>query len=214
LIDNGLVAEKVELVVTDMLSAYGSVISTLFVNALHQFCIFHLIQFVNKALKEALKEHRIAHYPKKERKEAHRISFLMLKGEDKLSLEEREKVILFCEKHPEVTPNYALKEGIRMLYATAKETGQAYAYKDILDEAYVTKIAEPMKKMWVFLKDNFEKTIAYLHKGYPADKTNNDAERMMRKIKRIQQTHYFLRNTDNYIRKIRVVLGIQTPIAA
>jgi transposase len=213
LIGNGLVADKVELVVTDMLPAYDSVISTLFVNALHQFCIFHLIQSINKALKEALKEHRTANYPKKERKEAHLISFLMLRGEEKLSDTEREKVLLFCEKHPEATPNYALKEDIRVLYATAKNPAQAYAYRDVLDESYATKIAEPMKKVWTFLKDNFEKTIAYLRKDYPADKTNNDAERMMRMIKRTQQTHYFLRNTDNYIKKVKVVLGIQTPVA-
>ena len=53
-----------------------------------------------------------------------------------------------------------------------------------------------------------------LKNGYFLDKTNNDAERMMRTIKRTQQTHYFLRNENNYIKKIRVVLGIQIPIAA
>ncbi len=60
LIANGLVAEKVALVVTDMLPAYESVISNLFVNALHQFCIFHLVQQVNKALKKTLQAHRTA----------------------------------------------------------------------------------------------------------------------------------------------------------
>ena len=43
---------------------------------------------------------------------------------------------------------------------------------------------------------------------------NNDAERLMRAIKRTQQTHYFLQNENNYVKKIRVVLGIQIPIAA
>jgi transposase-like protein len=56
LISKGLVAENVALVVTDMLPVYGSVIKALFVNAKHQFCIFHLIQQVNKALKETLKQ--------------------------------------------------------------------------------------------------------------------------------------------------------------
>ena len=213
LISQGLVAENVALVVTDMLPAYGSVIAALFVNAKHQFCIFHLIQQVNKALKETLKQHRIDNYPKGERKEAQNIAYLMLAGEEKLSDIARQKVLLFCEKHPELRPNYALKEDIRTLYATAQNPAQAYAYKDILDQTYENKIAVPIKKVWTFLKDNFEKTIAYLRTDYKKDKTNNDAERMMRSIKRTQQTHYFLRNSTNYIRKIRVILGIQKPIA-
>jgi transposase-like protein len=214
LIAKGLVAEKVELVVTDMLPAYEVVITTLFVNALHQFCIFHLMQNVNKALKESLKDHRIASYPKGERKEAHQTALLMLKGEDKLSETERNKVQLFCEAHPEILPNYALKEDIRTMYATVRTPQQAYAYKDILEDLYASKIAKPLRKNWDFIKDNFEKTIAYLRSNRPADKTNNDAERMMRAIKRTQQTHYFLRNEHNYIRKIRCVLGIQKPIAS
>ena len=214
LIDKGLVTENVELVVTDMLPAYSAVIATLFPNALHQFCIFHLIQSVNKSLKEALKAHRTAHYPKGERKEAHQTSLLILKGEEKLSETERNKVEAFYLKHPEILPNYALKEDIRVMYATAQTPEQAYAYKDILDDTYATKIAKPMLKNWQFIKENFEKTIAYLRKDRPHDKTNNDAERMMRAIKRTQQTHYFLRNEDCYIKKIRCVLGIQKPIAS
>lgn len=214
MIDKGLPAENVHLVVTDMLSAYSAVILKMFPNALHQFCIFHLIQSVNKALKEALKAHRIANYAKGERKEAHQTSLLMLKGEEKLSETERNKVEAFCLKHPEILPNYALKEDIRVLYATVQTPEQAYAYKDILEDTYATKIAEPMQKNWQFINENFENTIAYLRKDRPADKTNNDAERMMRAIKRTQQTHYFLRNEDCYIRKIRCVLGIQKPIAS
>ena len=213
LITKGLVAEKVELVVTDMLAGYQAIIATLFVNALHQFCIFHLIQSVNKAFKASLKDHRVATYPAGERKQAHQTALLMLKGEEKLSETEKNRVQLFCQMHPEILPNYALKEDIRTMYATAKTPEQAYAYKDILQELYANKIAQPMLKNWNFIKDNFENTIAYLRKDRPADKTNNDAERMMRTIKRTQQTHYFLRNEDNYIRKIKVVLGIQKPIA-
>ena len=65
-----------------------------------------------------------------------------------------------------------------------------------------------------FFEKNFEQSIAYLKTGYLRDKTNNDAERMMRKIKRTQQTHYFLRDKENYIRKLSVVLGFKIPIAA
>ncbi len=50
-----------------------------------------------------------------------------------------------------------------------------------------------MLELLCWLSENFEKTIAYIKKGYFRDKTKNDAERLMRKIKRIQQTHYFIR---------------------
>ena len=122
-------------------------------------------------------------------------------------------MLLFCEKHPELSLNYAFKEDIRTLYGRADSPAQAYAYKDILEETYGEKMAKQMNKIWNFIKDNFEKTIAYLRVGYKADKTNNDAERMMRLIKRTQRTHYFLRNQDAYLRKIKVVLGIKKPIA-
>ncbi len=137
----------------------------------------------------------------------------MLKGQEKLTHTERENVLLFCEKHPDVSLNYAFKEDLLTLYATVQNPAQAYAYKDILEETYWDKLAKPMKKVWTFIKDNFEKTIAYLRTGYKADKTNNDAERMMRLIKRIQRTHYFLRKEDTYLRKIKVVLGMQKPTA-
>lgn len=90
---------------------------------------------------------------------------------------------------------------------------QAYACKDIIEDSYMNIISKPMEKVIDFIKTNFEQSIAYLRKGYFLDKTNNDAERMMRAIKRTQQTHYFLRNENNYIKKIRIILGIQKPIA-
>ena len=68
LIDKGLDAEKVELVVTDMLPAYKEVISELFPNALHQYCVFHFIQHINKLFKAALKLHRYKTFKVGERK--------------------------------------------------------------------------------------------------------------------------------------------------
>lgn len=214
LIDKGLDAKLVELVVTDMLEAYKEVIVELFPNALHQYCIFHFIQHINKLFKEALKVHRQANFAQGERKEAHLIALLMLKGQEHLSDQERIVVLNFCEQYPSMAANYALKEDIRFLYANAQSREQAYAYKDIIVELYSASISLKMSPTIAFLNDNFEQSIAYLKNGYFLDKTNNDAERMMRTIKRTQQTHYFLRNENNYIKKIRVVLGIQIPIAA
>ena len=213
LIDKGLNAEKVELVVTDMLPAYTEVIKKKFPNALHQYCVFHFIQNINKIFKDSLKAHRHTTFEAGERKPAHKISFLLLKGQEKLTDEEQIVVSEFCQVHPNVLANYAFKEDIRFLYATAESPEEAYAYKDMIECWYKNSISKPMEKALNSLKDNFEQTIAYLRKGYLLDKTNNDAERMMRTIKRTQQTHYFLRKEENYIKKVRCVLGIQIPIA-
>lgn len=213
LIDKGLDAEKVELVVTDMLPAYKEVISELFPNALHQYCVFHFIQHINKLFKAALKLHRYKTFKVGERKAAHQISLLMLKGQEKLTEAERSTVFAFCETYPDMGAGYALKEDIRTLYTDAKSLEQAYAYKDMIELWYTYTVCNEMQKALTFLKNNFEPTIAYLHKGYFLDKTNNDAERMMRTIKRTQQTHYFLRKEEYYIKKIRVTLGIQIPIS-
>jgi hypothetical protein len=214
LIDKGLDADKVEMVVTDMLPAYNSVIEEIFPNATHQYCIFHFIQSVNVFFKTALQVHRTATFEAGSRKDAHKTSFLLLKGQELLTLEEQEIVRIFIEEHPTVAADYALKEDIRCLYASVQTPVQAYAYLDIIQDLYTNTISESMQKALAFLENNFEKTISFLHKGYFLDRTNNDAERMMRQIKRTQQTHYFLRKEENYIKKIKVVLGVQIPIAA
>jgi transposase len=213
LINKGLNAEGVDLVVTDMLVAYQGVIKDIFPNALHQYCVFHFIQHINGIFKTALKEHRIASFKEGARKEAHLTSFLLLKGKEKLKAQEREKVLDFCEAHPTIGAAYALKEEIRTLYATVKTISHAVALKDIIEEKYSDLVCKTMKKGIDFLTTHFDGTIAYLKKGYFLDKTNNDAESMMRTIKRTQQTHYFFRTDDAYIKKIRAVLGIQQPFA-
>lgn len=214
LIHKGLDAEKVAMVVTDLLPAYSEVIAQTFPNAVHQCCIFHLIQSFNKELINALSVHRKATFSKGDRKEAHKTAFLLLKGQEKLTPTQREIVFDFCDTHPEIAANYALKEDIRTLYATVNTPAQAYALKDIIVEQYQNTITEPMKKGLELFVTHFDKSIAFLQKGFFLDRTNNDAERMMRAIKRVQQTHYFLRTDQTYMRKIRVVLGIQFPLAA
>lgn len=97
LIIKGLDTTKIKLVVTDMLPAYGGVIKELFPNALHQYCIFHFIQHFNKIFKAALLTHRQATFEEGERKSAHKISFLLLKGQEKLDDTERETVLDFCD---------------------------------------------------------------------------------------------------------------------
>lgn len=214
LIDKGLDAEKIKLVVTDMLIAYVSVIKTLFPNALHQFCVFHVLQTINRTLKEALKKHRQEHFKKGERKEAHKIALYMLKGQEKLTAEESEKVLLFCEKYPDLMANYALKEDIRSLYALSKSEIQAVAFRDIIVENYQDKISEPMQKALDFLTQNFENTISYLKVDILHAKTNNDAERIMRQIERNQKIHYSFRKDESLIRHLKTRLGINVPIAA
>lgn len=197
LINNGLDANKVEMVVTDMLPAYNSVIEAVFPNATHQYCIFHFIQSVNVFFKTALQVHRTATFEVGSRKDAHKTSFLLLKGQELLTLEEQEIVRIFIAQNPTVAADYALKEDIRCLYASVQTPVQAYAYLDIIKDLYAHSISESMQKALVFLENNFEKTISFLQKGYFLDRTNNDAERMMRQIKRTQQTHYFLRKEEN-----------------
>lgn len=213
LISNGLNPEKIKLVVTDLLPAYRSVIAQYFPQALHQYCIFHFIQHINQQFKMGLKSHRQATFQEGARKEAHLISWLLLKGAEKLTQQEQQIVFDFCNLHPNVAAGYALKEDIRTLYASVKDLAQAIAFKDILTAVYTPKLEESMQKMLTFFSENFNASIAYLQQGYFRDKTNNDAERMMRTIKKTQQTHYFLRNPENYIKKIKVVLGINTTIA-
>ena len=214
LIAKGLDPKQIKLVVTDMLIAYISVIKVMFPNALHQFCVFHVLQTINKTFKAALKEHRYTHFKEGERKEAHKIALYMLKGQEKLTAEESEKVLDFCEKHPDVMANYALKEDIRALYALSKNEIQAVAYRDIIIENYQDKISQTMQKTLDFLTENFENTISYLKVDIHHAKTNNDAERIMRKIEHNQKIHYFFRKEESLIRYLKTRLGINIPFAA
>jgi transposase-like protein len=213
LINKGLDAQKIELVVTDMLAAYREVVKQLFPNALHPFCIFHVLQLVNGCFKDALKEHRHKHFKQGERKEAHKIALYMLKGQEKLTPEEQAKVLDFCEKHPNVMANYAFKEDCRALYAGSQTDIQAVAYRDIILENYQDKISSTMQKALTFLTENFDYTISYLKVGMLHAKTNNDAERIMRKIERNQEIHYVFRKEESLIRHLKTRLGLSLPIA-
>lgn len=196
-----------------MLPAYSKVIAHLFPNALHQFCIFHLMQLLNKILKQALKEHRYQEFKAGERKEAHQIALCMMRGHEKLNAAEREKVFDFCEKYPNVMADYALKEDIRRLYVLSKNPIQARAYKDILIDQYETKISVPMEKALKCFTDHFEKSINYLNVGILHAKTNNDAERIMRKIQSNQRVHCYFRTEESLLRHLKIRLGI-THVAA
>ncbi len=212
-IAKGLQPEKIQWVVTDLLPAYSSVISEIFPNALHQFCVFHLMQLIHKILKQALKTHRYEHFKEGSRKEAHKIALCMMRGHEKLNSEEREKVADFCEAHPNVMADYALKEEIRGLYVCSKKEIQARALKDIIVENYETKISAPMEKALKCFTDHFEKTISYLKVGILHAKTNNDAERIMRKIQYNPKVHCYFRKEESLLRHLKIRLGI-TQIAA
>lgn len=208
LIDNGLDASGIKLVVTDLLPAYSEVIARIFPNALHQYCVFHFMQLINKQFKEALKVHRYKHFKEGERKEAHKIALLMLKAQEKLSKEEQILVLAFSEKYPDVMADYAMKEDIRTLYMQAKSEIQAVAWKDIVLENYEPIISPTMQKTVKLIQNSFEKTISYLKIGVFHAKTNNDAERIMRKIERNQKIHYFFRTENSLIRHLKIRLGI------
>jgi transposase-like protein len=212
LISKGLDPLNIELVVTDMLAAYREVIKKMFPNARHQFCIFHVLQIINGQFKDALKEHRYKHFKEGDRKEAHKIALHMLKGQEKLTPEEKNKVLNFCEKFPDVMANYALKEDIRALYALSITEIQAVAYRDIIVENYQDKVSGTMQKALLFLTENFEHTINYLKVGILHAKTNNDAERIMRKIERNQVIHYVFRKEESLIRHLKTRLGLNIPI--
>ena len=214
MIDKGLDADKIELVVTDMLAAYKEVVKSTFPGALHQWCVFHVIQLLNGFFKHTLKEHRHKTFKAGERKAAHKTSFLILKGQEKLTDGEKEEIISFCERFPDMAACYALKEDIRMLYAYSETEIQAVAFRDILIDQYENKIPQSMNKVLDFLVKEFEPTISYLKVGALHSKTNNDAERIMRKIKQMQKVHYCFRKDENFMRHIKVLLGLDVVVAA
>ena len=197
-----------------MLPAYTTVIADNFPNARPPYCVFHFIPAINKHFKKQLKEHRQANFIVGQRKEPLRVAFLLLKGKEKLTNDEELIVQDFSDQYPIIASAYALKEDIRTLYATAQTLPQAYALKDIILDNYAAAVSKTILPAITLFQTHFDKTIAYLHNGYFRDKTNNDAERCMRQIKRTPQILYLLRNPENYIRKIRVVLATQQPFAA
>jgi transposase-like protein len=214
LIAKGLQPTKIQLVVTDLLPAYSKVISEIFPNALHQFCIFHFLQLLQKTFQQALKVHRYENFKEGERKEAHQIALSLMKGQEKLNALEREKVFDFCEKYPNVLADYSLKEEIRDLYRFSQSVSQATALKDMILENYENKISAPMEKALKVFTNHFDKTISYLKVGILHAKTNNDAERIMRKIEYNQKVHCYFRKEDSLLRHLKIRLGITTPLAA
>lgn len=193
------------MVVTD-LKVDAVTIGLLYPNARHQYCVFHIIQAVDRNFRTYLTAHRKANYPQGQRQQAYKASWVLLKAYERLSEEQREVAQGFLCLHPEVEPFYLAKEMVRRLFAS-QEVAEAYAWKDMILEHFqrYPEVAKTFKGTYALLRNHFDRCIAYLELNLRY-KTNNFTEKVMRKLKKIDKIRYHLRTPESRLRHYRFLL--------
>jgi transposase-like protein len=198
LIQKGLQAEQVRLVISDLHPGYPAAIRKCFPNAVHQLCVAHIIQDVNRQLKKSQTAYRQQHLPQGQRQEVYQDCFTLLKNREELSRDEHSVVEKLFQRHPDLELPYCLKEDIRSIFLYSTTLCEAYARRDIILDQY-TAVPSQMKPVLALLKNRFDSMVSYLRLGYQT-KTNNSVERYMKKFKKIDKVHYHFRTTDSKIR--------------
>jgi transposase len=195
----------VQMVVTD-LKVDAATIGILYPNARHQYCVFHIIQAVNRNFRAYLTAHRKTHYPQGQRQEAYKASWVLLKAYERLSEEQCEVAQGLLSLHPEVEPFYLTKEMVRRLFAS-QNVAQAYAWRDMILEHFEThpEVAKTLNGTYALLRNQFDRCSAYLELNLTY-KTNNFTEKVMRKLKKIDKIRYHLRTPESRLRHYRFLL--------
>jgi transposase len=198
LIQKGLQADQVRLVISDLHPGYTTAIRKCFPKALHQLCVAHIIQDANRHLRKSQTAYRRQHIPQGQRQQVYQDCFTLLKNQEELSRDEHATIEKLFQQHPDLERPYCLKEDIRSIFLYSATLCEAYARRDIILDQY-TEVPSQMKPVLVLLNDHFDSMVSYLKLGYQT-KTNNSVERYMKKFKKIDKVHYHFRTTDSKIR--------------
>jgi hypothetical protein len=207
-----------QLVVTDGSKLYPKVLSEVWPDARHQRCVFHFIKQVNEDLSKTFWEvynrmpkppKRKAGRPKKRgrpradklkranRQKVRKTRFLLLKGEARLTDEEREVLDEAIGLCPELGVHRRLIVSIHELFGptTADSHKKAEERRQAILKDSGFAAMKSLSKVLDRLRDDdlFARLTRYLD-FENADKTSNHVERENREFRNRQKTHYRFRS--------------------
>ncbi|MBU0490228.1 MAG: transposase [Chloroflexi bacterium] len=192
-----------QMVVTDLKEDYEAIIAQRFSGAGHQYCIYHVVQNINRHFNATMKDFRQT-LPKGTRQRLFRARYRFLKGQENLSGQEAWELGEWLDEYAEtvLVRAYHLKEDIRAIFQS-RSLAEAYARRDMILERQPEFAATPMSKALRLLETKFDKMVTYLRLELPHP-TNNPAERTIRSYRRMARQSYGFRNPASKKRYLKM----------
>jgi len=131
---------------------------------------------------------------------------LFLTGKEKLTLSQRRKVEVYCQKYPSLKEFYWMKEALRSFYRLKDKKVATRRLKDLIQIALLSDDGAMMQ--WGRMLQRWER---YILNYFDHRTTNAYTEGIHTKIKIIKRVSFGFRNVQVYIRKVLLCLF---PLAA
>lgn len=224
-----------KVVITDGSSLYPAVLKTLWPDAEHQLCVFHVLQDANKEILRAVLRLRRGlsrrgkcgrkrqrgrprkgasrRQPQRKRKEQAQFifkrRFLLVKRRDRLTEREQQDLATMLEYLPELRPLRAFADSLQRLFEPEQPPEQAQErWRRLQREATYLAVPELQHVLETILSQaKFTKMIAFLRN--PASKqvrTNNHVERCNRKLRYWEKVRYKWRRRRTLVRFLVLAL--------
>lgn len=224
-----------KVVITDGSSLYPTLLQTLWPDAEHQLCVFHVLQDVNQEILKAVlrlrrglsrrgqcgrkrrrgrpKRGARRRQPKHTRKEqAHFIfkrRYLIVKRRDKLTEQEQRDLATMLEYLPELRPLRDFADAMQRLFAVEQYEEQARErWRRLQANAAYLAVPELRKVIETTLSlPKFTKMIAFLRNPASQNvRTNNHVERCNRKLRYWEKVRYKWRRRRTLVRFLVLAL--------
>jgi hypothetical protein len=225
-----------QVVITDGSSLYPTLLKTLWPDAEHQLCVFHVLQDVNKEILKAVLRLRRGlrrrgqcgrkrrrgrpnqaragrrQQRKKQKEKAHFIfkrRFLIVKRRDRLTEQEQQDLATMLEYLPELRTLRDFADALQRLFAVDQYEEQARErWRRLQSNATYLAVPELQKVMETTLSQaKFSKMIAFLRNPAAQKvRTNNHVERCNRKLRYWEKVRYKWRRRRTLVRFLVLAL--------
>jgi len=220
-------------VVTDGSNLYPTVLAEVWPHALHQLCVFHVMQDLNKQVLEALKRLRrqLARRGRGGRKrqrrrrkngssrrsrltlkdKAHFVfkhRYLIVRRRDGLSAREIRDLRTMLEYLPELAVLRSFVDRLHRLFEVEQTRHSARCRRAaLLREPSFQEVPELVKALEMLDEPRFEKMVAFVHSPLNRRvRTNNHVERMNRQLRYLEKVRYKWRRRASIVRFLVLAL--------
>lgn len=219
-----------KVVITDGSSLYPTLLKTLWPNAEHQLCVFHVLQDVNKEILKAVLRLRRGlarrgqrgrkrrhgrpgkarscrrQQQRKQKEQAHFIfkrRFLIVKRRDRLTEHEQQDLATMLEYLPDLRPLRTFADALQRLFAADQPEEQAQErWRRLQRNTTYLAVPELQNVLQTMLSlAKFTKMIAFLRNPAAQKvRTNNHVERCNRKLRYWEKVRYKWRRRRTLVR--------------
>ena len=218
-------------VISDRSPLYPVTIESVWPEAQHQLCVFHVIADVNKIVLDAVREIRRSLNPKRRKKRKRgrpnkrqqarmrklsikkkrsdllfRNRYLLVRKESNLTPSERTILSELCSISPQLKTLRSFIKDLHALFALRRTETQAWKiWRRMRRNRAYLKIAALKRALTLLSKPTVTKLLVYLSVPYELRskvRTNNHVERCNRKLRYLEKVRYKWRRTKTIVRHI------------